>query len=646
VIVREVGILNRHFNISGYSPVGDLAVVSICLVMIILILFSYVRKTRSFKIFLGIIALLVLAANINVGFYSTLSLGRPELYNVACVMHNAFHDLLYLVFLCYIAYILDVTRVDKRRKRIYTLLSLGIFVVAVVMDAMDGIGGLNLRITESGIEFEGRDTFMYGYLAFVGLIAVLMFQVRNRLYKRVMLGFYGTMAVSFLILVMQARFGQTSFTLLTFLYPVIAMFYILHSSPYDARLGAIDSRALTDMVRLNYESGTEFMFMSLYLKDFDEEGKTLPEPIQAVIRRFSAGYFKGSTLFQPGKGHMMLLFTKRRNPDHEARIQRILEAFHTEYRRFGYEYKIVIGESIGEISRKNEYVSFVRSVYTGMEPNTVHRIGPKDVEWFNRQEYILRQLEDIYVKGDLEDPRVLVYCQPVFNTRTGRFDTAEALMRLKLPQTGLVFPDQFIPLAEQNGYIHMLTEIILHKTCEAVKALIQEGYVLSRVSVNVSAIELKENQFCDDIIRIIRRSSLSGDSIAIELTESRNESDFMLMKDKIAELKELGIKFYLDDFGTGYSNMERIMALPFDIIKFDRSLVTASGDSERSRQIVGALANMFSEMNYSVLYEGVEKDSDEAMCRSMRATYLQGYKYSRPVPIEKLRDYLDRPEAA
>jgi EAL domain-containing protein (putative c-di-GMP-specific phosphodiesterase class I) len=192
----------------------------------------------------------------------------------------------------------------------------------------------------------------------------------------------------------------------------------------------------------------------------------------------------------------------------------------------------------------------------------------------------------------------------------------------------------------------MLTEIILHKTCQAVKALIQEGYVLNRVSVNVSAIELKENEFCDDIIRIIRRSSLSGERIAIELTESRNESDFMRMKDKIDELKQLGIKFYLDDFGTGYSNMERIMALPFDIIKFDRSLVMASGDSERSRQIVGALANMFSEMNYSVLYEGVEKDSDEAMCRDMGAVYLQGYKYARPVPIEKLRDYLEQTEAA
>ena len=642
----EGSSVNRHFNISGYTPVGDLAVVSVCLVMIILIIFSYVRKTRSFRIFLGIIGLLILAAYVDVGFYTVLSAGKPELYSLASGMHCAFHGLLYLVFLCYVAYILEVTRLDLRRKRIYTALSLGIFAVGMALDVMDAMNGLNLRLVGGSIEFQGRDVFMYGYLAFVALIAVLMFQVRNRLYKRVMLGFYGTMAVSFVILVVQARFGQTSFTVLTFLYPVIAMFYILHSSPYDARLGAIDSRALEDTVRQNYENNVDFVFMSLYLREFDEEGKSLPEEVQAAVRRFSVSYFKGATLFQPRKGHMILLYTKRRNPDYQKRIQLMLEAFDQEYKRLGYEYKIVIGDSIAEISRKNEYVSFIHNVHRSMAPNTVYRVGEKDVEWFNRQEYILKQLEDICVKGNLDDPRVLVYCQPVFNTRKGCFDTAEALMRLELEQTGMVYPDQFIPLAEQNGYIHMLTEIILHKTCGAVKTLIEEGYVLSRVSVNVSAIELKENDFCDDIIRIIHRSRLSGESIAIELTESRNESDFMLMRDKIAELKELGIKFYLDDFGTGYSNMERIMALPFDIIKFDRSMVTASGGSERSRQIVGALANMFYELNYSVLYEGVEKDSDEAMCRNMRATYLQGYKYSKPVPIEKLREYLDRNDAA
>ena len=84
------------------------------------------------------------------------------------------------------------------------------------------------------------------------------------------------------------------------------------------------------------------------------------------------------------------------------------------------------------------------------------------------------------------------------------------------------------------------------------------------------------------------------------------------------------------------------MELPFDIIKFDRSLVIASGASERSRKLVYNLANMFAEMNYSVLYEGVETESDEEMCRGMSASYLQGYKYSRPVPIEALREYFRR----
>ena len=86
------------------------------------------------------------------------------------------------------------------------------------------------------------------------------------------------------------------------------------------------------------------------------------------------------------------------------------------------------------------------------------------------------------------------------------------------------------------------------------------------------------------------------------------------------------------------------MELPFDIIKFDRSLVIASGTGERSERIVENLAHMFRDMDYSVLYEGVEDDVDEERCREMSASYLQGYKYSRPVPIERLRDFLQKPE--
>ena len=132
------------------------------------------------------------------------------------------------------------------------------------------------------------------------------------------------------------------------------------------------------------------------------------------------------------------------------------------------------------------------------------------------------------------------------------------------------------------------------------------------------------------------------EKVAIEITESQSERDFELIKERINELKYTGIKFYLDDFGTGYSSFERIMELPFDIIKFDRSLTVASGTDVKLQTMVTYLAHMFTDMNYSVLYEGIEDENDEQRCIGMFARYLQGYKYSRPIPIEQLTGFFYR----
>ena len=137
-------------------------------------------------------------------------------------------------------------------------------------------------------------------------------------------------------------------------------------------------------------------------------------------------------------------------------------------------------------------------------------------------------------------------------------------------------------------------------------------------------------------------NGVPGYMIALEITESQSEEDFLVLKERIEVLHEEGIQFYLDDFGTGYSNMERILELPFDIIKFDRSMVIASGQDERSERIVENLARMFSDFNYHVLYEGIENIDDESRCLGMSATYLQGFKYSKPIPIGQFREFLDK----
>ena len=640
----SVAQADPHLYPDNYTPVGDLIVVAISLVMLVLISFSYIRKTTAFRVYLLIVPSLIASALLSVT-YNLLAarLGPvPVVYIVRCL----FHAVLFMLFFEFALYIITLTKVE-RGKAIWILCGVLAVVLAVVtVDVILSISAMSAPAASASMNSQGHLVFLIGYLLLAGTCVVLMARVRHRLYNRVMWGFYVTVAISFVILLGQRILGGgSSFTVATFLFPVLAMYIIIHANPYDAELGAVDSSALADVVRRHYEKKRPFVVMSLFLPAFSAEGKQIPDTIRSLVRRFSVNFFRGSMLFQIDYGHLLLVFRKNSNPDYEHRIEKILNAFKSYHKLYQYSYKIIIGESIDEISKKNEYISFIRNINRTLPENTIHRISPEDVLSFNRMDYILQQLTDIHHNHDLDDPRVLVYCQPVYNVRLSCYDTAEALMRLQLDELGFVMPSDFIYLAEEHGFIHTLTEIILHKTCLELRSMLESGYNISRISVNVSMLELRSDLFCDDISRIIVDSGVPSAAVAIELTESQSETEFDMMKDKILELKDYGIKFYLDDFGTGYSNMERIIELPFDIIKFDRSLVTASSTDERSEKIVHNMANLFNDLHYSVLYEGIETENDENRCREMAASYLQGFKFSRPIPIAELRDFVEKKNA-
>ena len=176
----------------------------------------------------------------------------------------------------------------------------------------------------------------------------------------------------------------------------------------------------------------------------------------------------------------------------------------------------------------------------------------------------------------------------------------------------------------------------------AYRELENEGYLIDRVSLNFSMQELHLDSFCEDVIQIIEKNGVAFEKIAIELTETKNEKDFLMMQEVIERLQAMNIKFYLDDFGTGYSNFERIIELPIDIIKFDRSLTILASKDDESKFMVGSFSEIFKKADYQILFEGVEDERDESQCIDMNAMYLQGYKYSKPIPIEKLRDFLDK----
>ena len=630
--------------IRNYSRMGDVGVIALCCTVFVLLTFSYINRTKSYRIFNAIVGFILLAAIVNIGYHELLRVYPLEQKYVIYVLRCLYHTLLFLVFFLFTLYATVITEMNKKQARIVAFTSMSVFAILMVIDILFTVFGLGFYIDDKGEAYRGSyDIFLLGYYIYVLFLAILVFKIRRRIFKRVAYSFIGTMLLAVIIRTAQLFVNDASLTTFTFTLPVVTMLYTMHSNPYNIATGTLDKHAMRDLIKNLYAKDKEFIVMSLTLPDYVGEGKSLPDVVKEQTRRFTVDYFRDGTLFQINNGQIIMIARKDRNPDYEEWMQTILKAFNQQYQIHKIPFKIVYGESLKDRIKYNEYAAFLLSVNSDIPENVMHRIKDADVRRFKDEQYIVEQLEDIYKKADLNDPRVLVYAQPVYNISTKRFDTAEALMRLCLERTGTISPGLFIPVAEERGYIHVLTKIILNKTCQIVRKFKERGLNFKRISVNVSMIELKNIHFCNDIIDILKDNAVEGENIAIELTESQSEADFMLMKEKIQILHEQGIKFYLDDFGTGYSNMERIFELPFDIIKFDRSMVIASGEDKRSERIVENLAKMFADFDYRVLYEGIENADDEHRCLGMSANYLQGFKYSRPVPIEELEEFISRP---
>lgn len=626
----------------NYSPVGDIMVLATCIVFVILMRVAYISKSKNYKIFQNMIALLILAAVSGIVYHMALNSTDTIPHIVIYALHAIYHLTLFLHLYFYVVYIKVTMGLDSLTHTRYTVVAGIGFLVMAVLEIGGMATGMLFRIGADGEIYSGFNIFMIGYIFFVGIVMYMLFYYRSLVYKAVLLGIVATIFVSFAVMAIQGMHDQVSFTTASFLFPAYSLLYLIHSNPYDIEIGTLNLASFEENIRENYARNRELVMFSLYMHEFDDSAKKYPKDIREVIRYFTANFFKDASLFQISGGHMILVIDVMKNPDYEKSGQKMLSVFADEYPKYNYDYKIVITKTSYEISKNNEYISLIKYIENKMPENSVYRVEEKDFEAYAKHKYILSELADINAKKDMFDRRVLVYCQPVYNIMTGKYDTAEALMRLKLDDVGMVFPDQFIPIAESTGYILTMSMIILSKTCAAIKQLLDDGYNVKRISVNFSVLDLRDRRFSDRVTKIIKQSGIPFDKIAVEITESQNEKDFNLMKEKIDELKNNGIKFYLDDFGTGYSSFERIMELPFDIIKFDRSLVLACGEDEKSETMVNHLANMFNDMNYSVLYEGIETEQDEERCVKMCAKYLQGFRYSKPIPIEELKNYFEK----
>lgn len=625
--------------LKGYTPVGDIIVISLCTVMAVLLWQTHINKNTKFRTIMAILGSTWVAAATNIVYEMSIydDVIRPPVILSTRIIH---HIALIAIPCLYIQYLRNPLWVSSSNKQTYNTFS-GISVMLVtLLDVLGMIFHFGFYIDENNIIHREFNAYVIVYVLTLLSTFYIIVKYRTRVIRQIFYGLLGVNIMSALIMSIQWFSHQVSYTCTAYFLPVIGIIFMFHSNPYDLKTGAVSGCFLVNELNEAAEKNSPLIMLSINMNDFSKAVNQY-EKFKHDFYNFCRKNIKKGILYHFPNERFVLTIPKSSVPEYQAIVDNIVNSFRQNiYSKFNLDYKIVIMETSEEIGDVDDYSDIIDYIERIMPVNELHKVTEKDIKNYYNTSYILGQLEDIVMKKDLNDERVLVYCQPVFNLLTNSYDTAEALMRLKLKETGMVFPDQFIPLAEQYNMIHTLSMIILNKTCVAVRNILDENYELNRISVNFSALDIKYDKFCQEVQDIIEQNSIPYDKIAVEITESRCETDFNLMRDKVMQLQELGIKFYLDDFGTGYSNFERIMEIPFNIIKFDRSMLLESVKSDSSKFMVSTFASMFNELNYAVLFEGVENDYDETHCVNMNAKYLQGYKYSRPIPIEQLKNFL------
>jgi EAL domain-containing protein (putative c-di-GMP-specific phosphodiesterase class I) len=247
----------------------------------------------------------------------------------------------------------------------------------------------------------------------------------------------------------------------------------------------------------------------------------------------------------------------------------------------------------------------------------------------------------------LDRQEFVLHYQPRVSLATGKLTGLEALLRWNDPRTGLVPPGSFIPILEETGLIFEVGRWAMHKALEDGRRWREAGLAVVRVAVNVSPLQLRNRGFIGEIQAALRGDALAGAGLELEITESLIMQDVKLSIFTLQAIRELGVSIAIDDFGTGFSSLSYLHKLPVDALKIDRSFVDEMTTAPEALALVSTIINLARWLKLKVVAEGVETQEQQRLLRLLSCDEMQGYIFSKPMPVEILEQrYLTPPVPA
>ena len=308
------------------------------------------------------------------------------------------------------------------------------------------------------------------------------------------------------------------------------------------------------------------------------------------------------------------------------------------------EQELVISASIGvSLMPDNSRDAEVLLRQANMAMQQAKHLGGNTLQFFtdrpqaSSMQYL--QLENQLRKA-LEVGQLEVFYQPRLSLADDALEAAEALVRWRHPQRGLVAPAHFIPLAEETGLIIPLGEFVLREACRQARQWQQDGLAEIRVSVNLSVKQLRQGNFVSLVRQVLEETGLPATMLELELTESQLLDDIDNAISISEQLRALGVRLAIDDFGTGFSSLSYLKRFPVDYVKIDRSFISELEHSSQDAAITRAIIAMVHSLERKVVAEGVETQAQMDFLKANQCDEIQGYLLSPPVPAEQFAELL------
>lgn len=418
----------------------------------------------------------------------------------------------------------------------------------------------------------------------------------------------------------------------------VMVLYIKLENPevnLDRQSGLFNQTALTRYTRQLASREKNFalvlmVFEHSFYKNISRESETAAEMeminfIQEV---------PGTMAFKTAGDEVMLLYEDKEKAEKGLAILR--ERFEKGWGRdqsvFERPFWIYLPDSsvIREVKDISQLIKHARQNSKELIDNGFLQI---DEELANEM-YYTRQMEQIIFNA-IDQNWITVYYQPIYSTKEKKFTSAEALVRITDEDGNVVPPYDFVWVAEKNGMMLRLGEIIFEKVCRFIKENRPEQYGIEYIEVNLSAIQCAYELFADNYIAIMEKYDVRPEFINLEITETATIGAKKTALNNMRKLIAYGVSFSLDDFGTGQSNLNYIVEMPVNIVKFDRTMINSYFENGKARYVMDAAMHMIHGMGLEIVAEGIETKEQYETMQSLGISYIQGYYFSRPIPEEQ-----------